>query len=226
MTTAELRVVRVAADDQQTHEAVLDVLTRGFFPRESACLMAGVAASPEGARQLLDLVSIALKDGLSVAAYLGDEMVGCSVNKLQVKPAPGEASFFERFADERAPDPAANWTMHFMMRVDARADLFAEAGAGCDRLLELMFLAVVPEAGRRGVGVRLAAETVAVAREHGLRAVSAIFTSDHSRAIGRRLGFRELAVAEHADFQFDGKSVLDRLSPAQQRSVLVILNLT
>ncbi|XP_052124656.1 uncharacterized protein LOC113214229 [Frankliniella occidentalis] len=219
----ELRVARVAGDDAEAHEAVVEVIRRGFLPRESACCGCDVTEHPDGAEQLLDLVRVALRDGVSVAAYLGGAMVGAVVNKIQVRPPPGEQSFFERFAAERATDPSANWLMHFMMRIDAMADLFAEAGG--DRLLELMFLGVLPEAGRRGVGLRISAESIEVAREAGVCGVSAIFTSDYSRAIGRRLGFRELAVAEHADFEYEGKSVLPKLGPAQQRSVLVLYKL-
>ena len=67
-------------------------------------------------------------------------------------------------------------------------DLFEEVGG--DPILEVMFLGVRPEAGARGVGLQIVNESLVVAREVAARGVSAIWTSDRSRAIGQRLGFK------------------------------------
>ncbi|XP_034244354.1 dopamine N-acetyltransferase-like [Thrips palmi] len=218
-----LRVQRVAADDAKAHEAVAEVMRRGFLPHESACHASRVSQDPDAERELLDLVRAALADGVSVAVYIGDDMVGAAVNKIQVRPPPGGKSFFERFYEERASRPATRFVLDFMAKIDAQADLFAEAGG--DPILELMFLGVVPEAGRRGVGQRLTEETVQLARSVRVKAVSAIWTSDYSRAIGARLGFKELTVADHSTFSFEGTTIAQAAAPHQQRSVLALFKL-
>lgn len=106
----------------------------------------------------------------------------------QVRPPPGQKSFFDRFVAEHAKRPATRFVVDFMSKVDGMADVFGEAGG--DPILELMFLGVMPEAGRRGVGQRLTEETVQLARSVGANAVSALWTSAFSGAIGTRLGFK------------------------------------
>ena len=73
---APVKLQRVSADDTEAQEAAVRVMEEAFYPRESACLGCGVADSPQAVRELSDLVRDALKDGVSVAAYLGDAMVG------------------------------------------------------------------------------------------------------------------------------------------------------
>ncbi|KAJ1521307.1 hypothetical protein ONE63_002985 [Megalurothrips usitatus] len=182
-----VRVLPVAADDAEVHEAAVKVILRGFFPREAYCVACGVDADAEAQRQLLALVRATLAEGASVAAYDGDLMVGVAVNKVQVKPVPGQASDFERFAQEEATALASHSLVAFMCHIDGMADLFAEAGG--EPIVELMFLGVLPEAGGRGVGRQLTARTVEVARGRGAHGVSAIWTTEYTRAIGRRLGF-------------------------------------
>lgn len=75
---------RVAADDAKAHEAVVEVIRRSFLPFESVCMASRVSQDPEAVRELLELVRAALADGVSVGAYLGDDMVGVAVNKIQV----------------------------------------------------------------------------------------------------------------------------------------------
>lgn len=122
-----------------------------------------------------------------------------------MRPPAGELSFFERFAKERTTQPAAKWVMDFMIYIDGKADLFGEAAG--EPLLEIMFLGVVPEAGRRGAGFGVCAESVAVARQIGARGVCAIWTSNYSAAIGRRLGFQvsggvAIPTAQSPDYVF------------------------
>ena len=75
----------MSADDTEAQDAAVTVIEEAFYPRESACLGCGVADSPQAVRELSDLVRDALRDGVSVAAYLGDAMVGVAVNKIQVR---------------------------------------------------------------------------------------------------------------------------------------------
>lgn len=108
---------------------------------------------------------------------------------LQTEPPPGEMCFFEAFRHERMSDPRATWVMDFSLRVDELCDVFSAAG-GEGAVLEVMFMGVLPEARGRGVGRRLVSETLGVARQAAALGVTAVFTSDVSRAIGRSLGFK------------------------------------
>lgn len=218
-----VRVLPVAADDAEAHEAAVKVILRGFFPREAYCVACGVDADAEAQRQLLVLVRATLAEGASVAAYDGDLMVGVAVNKVQVKPVPGQASDFERFAQEEATALASHSLVAFMCHIDGMADLFAEAGG--EPIVELMFLGVLPEAGGRGVGRQLTARTVEVARGRGAHGVSAIWTTEYTRAIGRRLGFTEVVVVDHNDMLFEGQPIAAKLPAHQKFSALSLLKL-
>lgn len=79
-----VKLQRVSACDAGLHEAAVEVIQKGFLPRESGCVGCGVTDSPQAVRELCDLVRASLRDGVSVAAFLGDAMVGVAVNKIQV----------------------------------------------------------------------------------------------------------------------------------------------
>lgn len=216
-------VRRLAADDTEAHEAAVEVLRRGFLDQEAVCSAYGVSKSPKGADDLMDMVRAALKDGVSMGAYLDGVMVSTSINKIQVTPPAGEMSFFERFAKETATDPTAIAVLDFMLRVDSKCDLFALAGG--EPMLELTFLGTVPEAGKRGAGLAVAAESLKVAREVGAKGVSALWTSDFSRAIGRRLGFQELLEVGMDEFVHEGRRLSELLPPHQQRTIVALFKI-
>ena len=79
-----MRLQRLSAEDSEAHEEAVAVIQRSFLPGEAVCVAAGVAASPQAVRELSQLTRAALRDGDSVAAYLGDAMVGVAVNSMLV----------------------------------------------------------------------------------------------------------------------------------------------
>ncbi|KAJ1520489.1 hypothetical protein ONE63_003615 [Megalurothrips usitatus] len=184
---SQVRLVRVAGDDFDTHEVVVDMLRRGFFPREALCAAFGVSQSPECERRMTNMARAALKDGVSVVAYDGDVVVGAAVNKIHDKPIPGELPLFDRFLKD-ATDPASVALLSHSHHIDALVDFFEETGG--EPVIELLFVGVAPDAGGRGIGLQVSAESVKVAKEAGVRGVSALWTSDYSLSIGRKLGFQ------------------------------------
>ena len=195
---------------------VHDVLIRGFYPNESVCSGVGVTKEPEAVAQLNLLVDNALLDGVSLLARRAenDEIVGVAINKIQTKCQPGEKGYFERFISENITNPTATLLIQFMSAADAKVDLFGEMKV--ERLVECMFLCVLPEASGAGVGRALVGATEDVAKQLSISAVSALFTSSASQAIGKAMGFRVFDVYPHSEFLANGRPIAESLREDQQ----------
>lgn len=127
--------------------------------------------------------------------------------------------------------------MDFMIGVDSETDVFELYNI--DTLLELMFLATLPEWGRRGVGTELIRYTIHLARElsQGIgveeihpqlramrpKAVTAIFTSIFSQKGGRANNFKVINTIPYTRFSFNGQTYDQRISPLHKTTEHVAL---
>ena len=100
--------------------------------------------------------------------------------------------------------------------MDSKVDIFKEFDVDC--LLEIMFLAVHPNFGKRGLGVKLVDCAINLAKDlkdgklqdilpdnlkgRKPRLVSAVFTSKYSQSVGNKMGFKNLSEVPYSEFQF------------------------
>lgn len=118
--------------------------------------------------------------------------------------------------------------MDFMIDVDEMCDVFDKFQVEC--VLELMFLATLPNWERHGIAQNLAKYTIEFARQfqqktdminevhpslrHRVpKAVTAIFTSTFSQRVGQKTNFQLLNRVPYTTFTFNGKSYNERINP-------------
>jgi hypothetical protein len=154
---------------------------------------------------------------------------------FQQPPNGDERSFFDEFRDTCSSENS-KFLMQFMIDVDSNVDMFALHNIDC--LLEVMFLAVLPEFGRRGLGLKLVNNSIRLAeckqqgevfeelaptlRNARPQAVSAIFSSNYSQKVGHAAGFTTLYEIFYTDIEFKGKTFAERIGGEHKSSILVI----
>lgn len=212
-------------------------LRRGFLDHECVCTGTKIN-KPESTAARLDLELLCkevVKDGVSLIArhISSNEIVAVSFNKIQI--LSDEKSFFESFKDNKCKSEQSKSLMQFMINVDSRVDLFKIFDTNC--LLEIMFLATIPEYMGKAIGHKLCEYSIELGRElkNGTfkgylpsdlknrkpKIVSAILTSTYSQKIGDRLDFQRIVEAFYNEFEFDGKTYSDRIGEIHPSSVLV-----
>lgn len=200
-------------------------MRKSFYIYENACKAVNLSKNPQSIDELEQLTIKAAEDGVTIIAIdtIKNKVVGAAFNKLQVKNKPGETNFFTSFANSLKTSQARA-IIKFMNDVDDLCNLFDYCQVDC--LLEIMFLAVLPEYGCRGIGKELCKLSIEIAKQlsKGInvkkplqkdqkfalepipKVVSAIFTSFISQKIGKALEF-EVATEQSYDlFEFEGKN--------------------
>lgn len=114
--------------------------------------------------------------------------------------------------------------MSYMIEADSKVDIFEQFNV--ESLLEIMFLAVLPEYGRRGIGYELCKYSVDLARELKIgkdaemflnkdeprpQLVSALWTGRKSQSVGQKLGFEVVYQESFSKFAFNGKTFTERV---------------
>lgn len=126
-----------------------------------------------------------------------------------------------------------------MIDMDSKLNLFEHFQI--DSLMEVMFLAVLPENGRHKIGYYLTLYSVQLAQEikNGKnlnmlspenrvklpQLVSSLPTAIYSQKIFETLGFKIMITNKHSNYFFNGKSFADRLGDQDAVSTLVALQL-
>lgn len=115
--------------------------------------------------------------------------------------------------------------MSYMIEMDSKVDCFEHYKV--NSLLEIMFLATLPEYMRRGIGYYLCEYSIELAKrlksgqdlekypaevqKNPPQIVTALFTSINSQKIGWKLGFTTLHQESHKNFSFQGKTYAERI---------------
>ncbi|XP_053969505.1 uncharacterized protein LOC128871631 [Anastrepha ludens] len=217
-------------------EEALQVLDKSFFLYENVCKACQIDL-PENAQarnELRELCRIAAEDGVSLVAkdVKSGQIMGVSFNKIQYIPPNGQDPFFIEFRNKRTHSPQAQCLMDFMIEIDSATDVFDLYKI--DSLIELMFLATLPEWQRRGVATELTRYTIELTRElsEGVgveevhpqlramrpKAVTAIFTSVFSQKAGHSQGFKVINSVPFTNFSFNGKTFDQRIDPMHKTS--------
>lgn len=216
------------------------VLYTGYYVGE--CLANGIGLSaPDQSEARAEITAFCVRtlaEGVSILARdaTTKQIVGHVVNKLQVRDTSGAPSVFAAYMDDECATAAGKEYMRVMIELGAYSDLFAINR--CDALLEVMFLGVLPSYARRSIGLKLVEYSLQLGRElkagqhadllptaelraaaRRLGGATAMYASNYSKAIGRRLGFVQHAEMFYDRMEFDGKIVQERIPDALQRSI-------
>lgn len=241
-TTSDEGVIEYVSLTRDLLPGALQVIKDSFYPYETVCIACGLADDPEGQHELEDLSADTALDGVSVVArdVSNGRVVGVAFNKLQVKTSEG-SSYFEDYA-KKCKKSSSRDLIKFMIQADSICDVFELCKIDC--LLELMFLAVSPDYFRRGIGTKLGEATVEVAKElykgknvkvpisnaplgfeHRPKAVAAIFTSNKSQGVGRKLKWNIAATETYDKFYHDGVPFSKILGESQKKCTVEYLQL-
>lgn len=147
-----------------------------------------------------------------------------------------DTSFFEEFRDSSCHSPNSKCLMDYMINMDQRINVFDEFHIDC--VIEIMFLATIPEFERRGIGHDLTKYSISLAKElwKGAgneqiketlknkipKAVVALWTSSFSAKIGTKIGFEVINAVPYNEFSFNGKTFDERIGPSHPQSEQVI----
>lgn len=160
---------------------------------------------------------------------------------LKVPAAPNEENYFEKFA-AACKFESSKALVQFMIDSDAECDLFKYYDIDC--LLELMFMATLPEYRGKGIAQKLTEISIELAKtllqgenvkvsldgselplEPRPKVVSAIFTSFKTQRLGQKLGFTKTAEISYEKFIFKGKSFASRISDSTTATTLESIKL-
>ncbi|KAK9294948.1 hypothetical protein QLX08_010590 [Tetragonisca angustula] len=226
-----------------TLEGALDVIRKSFFINENVCKGVDLLSEPGASKELEELCLEAAKDGVSVVAVdvNSGEVIGVAFNKIQLLNSSSEKTAFESFS-ENCKYKSSKALVDFIINMDARINLFKHYNTDC--ILEIMFLATLPNYQKRRIGELLVSTSIEVAKElkkgntvktpvtinddnkiHNLEGlpnlVSALMTSNYSQKIAAKCGFENLASISFEEFEFKGKTFNERIGNEHRNSVLV-----
>ncbi|XP_053659745.1 uncharacterized protein LOC128708789 [Anopheles marshallii] len=235
--SGEIEILRY---DGRYRDQSLEVLRKSFFLNEMVCIGAEVNFTPRAQNDLEQLCLDVADGGVSMIAKHTPTgtIVGVSFNVLQTPSGPEDSNYFEQFRDTKCTTDSSRALMQYMITMDAKVNLFERFNVRC--LLEIMFLATLPNYEGHGVGTRLVAESVRLAEElksgkavpaasgessvaHDKpQLVSALFTSRISQRVGEKVGFTVINQVPHSEFVYKGRTYSDRIGPDHPFSTLVV----
>lgn len=95
-----------------------------------------------------------------------------------------------------------------MIEADSRVDTFQIFNV--KNLMEIMFLAVLQDYGRQGIGYQLCKYSIQLAQNLNINLVCALWTGKNTQVIGKKLGFDVLVEETFNNFSFNGKTFAER----------------
>ncbi|KYN27800.1 PREDICTED: uncharacterized protein LOC108770935 isoform X2 [Trachymyrmex cornetzi] len=227
-----------------TLEGALNVIRKSFFLYENVCRAVELNSEPGASKELEELCLYAAKDGVSVVAIdiTTNEVVGVAFNKIQMPSNSSEKSFFECFS-ENCRYKSSKALVDFMIDVDSRTNLFKHYRVNC--ILEIMFLATLPNYGKRQIGEMLVASSLELGKElrrdknvripitiQGSNKVtnadavptlaSAIMTSKYSYQIAMKLYFNQLLEISYDECEYNGKKYSERINSQEHRRCVLV----
>lgn len=99
--------------------------------------------------------------------------------------------------------------MNYMIEADSRVDVFEIFNI--NSLMEIMFIAVLPEYGRQGIGYDLCKYSIDIAKNLNIKLITALWTGRNTQVIGRKLGFDVVYEESFNKFSFNGKTFAERV---------------
>jgi len=210
------------------HEGVLEVMRKSFFQHESICIGSEINKTIDAQKDLEILCDDVLrKSDVSVVArdVESDKIVGVCLNVVQVnEPSSDAPSYFEKIQKDHFKTANANSLMDFMITADSKVNFFERYQI--DSLFEIMFLAVLGEYGRKGIGLNLCKYSLEVAQslkngkdaemylrnnEPPPQIATSLFTGRNTHVIGEKLGFDVVFQEPLINYSFNGKTYSERI---------------
>lgn len=240
---APQRIEFISYSPEYRHQ-VLNVIRKSFFQFETVSVGSEINKNVEAQKDLELLCDDVLKrSGVSLIAreVETDKIVGAALNVVQVsvvvlirtlnsksyfkvkQPSSGAPTYFEKFRDKCKTDNAKS-LINYMIEADSKVDIFEHFQV--DSLLEIMFLAVLEEYGRKSIGLNLFKYSVELAQglksgkyledfltnnEPSPKLVSSLLTGKYSQILGTKLGFEVIYQEPFANYSFNGKSFAERV---------------
>ncbi|XP_055375233.1 uncharacterized protein LOC129607976 [Condylostylus longicornis] len=224
-------------------EEALDVLHRSFFVKESVVIGSEInLPENEQARQELRLLSkIVGQDGVSLMARHRPtkKIVSVAFNKIQYVDDTVQEVFFEVFKNKYCSSPNSISLLNYMISMDEKINVFDIYNIDC--VLEIMFLATLPEFEKRGLGKILCEYSIELVKNinKGIgidklhpnlkdkipKGLCSLLTSKFSQKIGDKLGFKTLNRVPFSEYKFNGKSFADRIGPQHPDSTQSFLHI-
>lgn len=235
--------IEISSITIQDLDEALDVLNYSFLVNESVCKGTEINL-PENVQARLDLrelCKIVAKDGVSLKAkhVPSNKIVAVTFNKVQLNDDSTEDCFFVEFKNKYCKSPNSKALMSYMITMDEQIDIFKLYSIDC--LIEIMFLATLPEFEQKKIGRTLCKYSIDLAKDlsNGIdldridpklrdkrpKAVSSLFTSSYSQKMGEALNFTILNRVPFSKFSFDGKAFSERIGPLHPDSVLAYMKL-
>lgn len=202
-----------------------------FFKDENVAIATEVSDNPAAKKELEELCVRAAKDGLSLVAVdkNNGKVAAVAFNKIQVRNCPGDDTYFENYL-KNCKEDSSKALVQFMIDSDAACDLFEYCNADC--LVEIMFLATLPEYRRMGLGLQLMEITIKLAKElikgnmvkvslPGCpvqlepvpTVVSAIFTTIVTQIMADKIGFQKAIEISYKNFFYKGQTFASKIGP-------------
>lgn len=215
----------------ETLQGGLQVMRDSFFNDENVAIATEVCLNPAAKKELEELCVRAAKDGVSLVAVdkNNGKVAAVAFNKLQVKKFAGDDTYFENYL-KNCKEDSSKALVQFMIDADAAYDLFEHCQADC--LIEIMFLATLPEYRKMGLGLKLMETTIELAKElvNGNMVkvplsgcpiqlqpvptvVSAIFTTIVTQIMGEKIGFKKAIEISYNNFFYKGRTFASKIGP-------------
>ncbi|XP_066262506.1 uncharacterized protein [Euwallacea similis] len=199
------------------------VLRNGFFPYENVCKAIGLANVPDAIKECDAMLIDIARHGVSVVAVDSQtgKIVGVALNKIQDKNVKSKQILDQYSRNTKHDELKALFEL--LAQLEDNMDPFTPYNVDC--LLELVFLGVLPEYSKKGIGYQLATVTVELATllfkgenvktsldenelplEPRPQVVTSLFTTFKSQSIGRKLNFEVQQLITYDELFYKGKS--------------------
>ncbi|CAH0546839.1 unnamed protein product [Brassicogethes aeneus] len=211
--------------------SALECMKNSFYKYENVCNAVGLPHHPEAISELEELTLRTANDGLSVIAIDTKENIVCGVsfNKVQVKNNEAEGTYFENFA-KNCKYSSSRGVVQYMKDADSICDLFEYCNVDC--ILEIMFLATLPEYTSKGIATKLCELSIDLVKklkqeinvkqsmdgqeiplEPIPKIAAALFTSNISQRVGRKLNFQIAATDSYDKYFYKGVAFSNVIGP-------------
>lgn len=241
------RKIEFTSYSSQYQDQVLEVIRKSFFRYETVSIGSEIDKNLDAQKDLeLLCIDVLKRSDVSLIArdVEKDLVVGVALNVLQVdeinsylndheliavvfvkvkQPSTDAPSYFETFRDQHCKTESSKSLMNYMIEADSRVDVFEYFQV--TSLLEIMFLAVLEDYGRLGIGYNLCKHSVELAQDLNQgkdvdiylpngeplpQVVSSLFTGTNTQVIGAKLGFEVIYHEAFSNFSFNGKTFAER----------------
>ncbi|XP_068905203.1 uncharacterized protein [Tenebrio molitor] len=188
-------------------EEALTIMEKTFLREENVCRAYGLTKNPQNVAEQRKLMRDIVKDGVSIVVIdkSNNKVVGASLNKIHVKPAPGEKTYHGKFAD-MSKESISRSNAEFD---DYTVSTFFEL-CQVDCLLELTMTVI--DLGRglaTGVKTKQPVDGQELALEPVPEIITGVCTTEKAWVRAKHFGFKLVAEVGFDKFSFEGKTLAD-----------------